>query len=460
MKAFLFHVQSNKKIRIKGEMTIGRIDCDRTFPDDARMSRTHGTVRLQNETLTLEDLDSKNGILLNDELVPPHVQIPLKNGAKVVIGDQEFEVLIEGQETPLVEGLSRTEVSLEGLDKTVPDGQTNFFQFGNEPTNEVPKKWEAEQESKSSSFITSSILPDFGDSSGTTAENLKVAANMAAQKNSIPGDEGFLIDPNLLTPQNDEDLSPSNNRHSEFLSNPLADRIEISLSSAKPETSREVNDKSQNAHASRDKTVEKENLSRSQPHTPKSAKSEEIIYMRTSCPGLWRGLLLALILLTPVPAVFLLDKDNYQLIKQIVEPQLIALWISAILLPAFLLIGPLQAVRIRTGWSRGWKSLFLSLSGMSLIASFQFMGINEVKKATHFSQQKNLMKIRRACVNEYQPHHCTEVIFNCPSCLKKLNYADRQMLLESIYPFVEELTHKESSETVPSRLPAKLSKEK
>ena len=60
--------------------------------DDTSISGHHATVSLQNGVLTIVDVNSKNGVLINDNKVTPSVITPLERGTKVKIGRTEIVV--------------------------------------------------------------------------------------------------------------------------------------------------------------------------------------------------------------------------------------------------------------------------------------------------------------------------------------------------------------------------------
>jgi predicted component of type VI protein secretion system len=71
------------------EISIGRAPtCDIVIPDDQMVSRRHAIVRRQNDVVTVTDLGSSNGTLVNGVEIR-EVTI-LKDGDRLTIGDQEI----------------------------------------------------------------------------------------------------------------------------------------------------------------------------------------------------------------------------------------------------------------------------------------------------------------------------------------------------------------------------------
>jgi hypothetical protein len=78
------------------ELSIGRLDAaSATFPDidmtsygglEKGVSRRHAKITRQGDKISIEDLGSVNGTLLNGQSLTPYLQYPLKNGDEVHLG--------------------------------------------------------------------------------------------------------------------------------------------------------------------------------------------------------------------------------------------------------------------------------------------------------------------------------------------------------------------------------------
>jgi pSer/pThr/pTyr-binding forkhead associated (FHA) protein len=91
--------------------TIGRSDtCELTIDDDTLMSRRHATFVVRGELVTVEDLDSRNGVFVNGARV--RGPSPLALGDRIVVGSQEL-LLAEGEQTSEVE--EATEIVADDL---------------------------------------------------------------------------------------------------------------------------------------------------------------------------------------------------------------------------------------------------------------------------------------------------------------------------------------------------------
>lgn len=97
MKAFIIHQGSKKKLRIKKEFVIGRMDGDRTYPNDGRMSRSHCILRFDGDVLTVEDLGSKNGTQIAEMNIDARTPVELVEGDILTVGDQFFEIMFKGK---------------------------------------------------------------------------------------------------------------------------------------------------------------------------------------------------------------------------------------------------------------------------------------------------------------------------------------------------------------------------
>jgi pSer/pThr/pTyr-binding forkhead associated (FHA) protein len=75
--------------QITSALTLGRgTSADVTIPDEA-VSRLHASVRIDGDTVVVEDMESSNGTLVNGHQV---AQARLEHGDVIRIGDTELEV--------------------------------------------------------------------------------------------------------------------------------------------------------------------------------------------------------------------------------------------------------------------------------------------------------------------------------------------------------------------------------
>jgi hypothetical protein len=78
-----------------GEFVIGRSSQCNLALDDALVSRRHALIRVQDHGVSVEDLGSRNGILVNGERVDG--QRTLQHLDRIAIGSQEMVVLEQGR---------------------------------------------------------------------------------------------------------------------------------------------------------------------------------------------------------------------------------------------------------------------------------------------------------------------------------------------------------------------------
>jgi transcriptional regulator with PAS, ATPase and Fis domain len=114
-------------LREGDELVLGRGDDAAVRIDDAKASREHVRVACKNGALTMQDLGSRNGTLLNRELVKGEAR-PLRSGDLMWIGDTEI-LVAEGAtaaepETP-TEGPPR-KIDIPGL-VVADDGMVEVF---------------------------------------------------------------------------------------------------------------------------------------------------------------------------------------------------------------------------------------------------------------------------------------------------------------------------------------------
>ena len=84
---------AGRSVRVKGsKFIIGRSpDCD-LRANSRQISRKHCVIRVKNQRVTIRDLASRNGTLVNDEKI--EAEHPLANGDRITLGRFEFEVRI------------------------------------------------------------------------------------------------------------------------------------------------------------------------------------------------------------------------------------------------------------------------------------------------------------------------------------------------------------------------------
>jgi predicted component of type VI protein secretion system len=80
---------------IEGQFAVGRSAGCQLSLDDPLVSRRHALLVVEPERVTVEDLQSRNGVLVNGQRIP--VRTTLAAGDKIVIGSQEL-MLLEGRE--------------------------------------------------------------------------------------------------------------------------------------------------------------------------------------------------------------------------------------------------------------------------------------------------------------------------------------------------------------------------
>lgn len=91
---YIFDRLTNKIYRVNEEpIFIGRARECEIILNDLDVSRKHGKIFLKDGELMIEDLNSKNGIFVNELPINPETPIPLKKGDRVEIGRFFFEVL-------------------------------------------------------------------------------------------------------------------------------------------------------------------------------------------------------------------------------------------------------------------------------------------------------------------------------------------------------------------------------
>ena len=83
---------AGKELKLKkGQFLIGRSDSCHLRPRSDAVSRKHCVLFIEDETIRIRDLKSRNGTLVNGEKAEGDVSV--NSGDKIVVGPLEFEVL-------------------------------------------------------------------------------------------------------------------------------------------------------------------------------------------------------------------------------------------------------------------------------------------------------------------------------------------------------------------------------
>jgi len=79
---------------------IGRTPENDITIQGSKVSRRHALIRLKDAYFVLEDLGSKNGVLVNDKKLESFVPQPLYDGDKIIIADSVMVFHSEGKQPP------------------------------------------------------------------------------------------------------------------------------------------------------------------------------------------------------------------------------------------------------------------------------------------------------------------------------------------------------------------------
>lgn len=100
----LLIVDLNRQLEfpLSKELSIGRLDAaSATFPDidmtsygglEKGVSRRHAKIMRQGDKISIEDLGSVNGTMLNGQSLTPYLQYPLKNGDEIHLGKLTIQI--------------------------------------------------------------------------------------------------------------------------------------------------------------------------------------------------------------------------------------------------------------------------------------------------------------------------------------------------------------------------------
>jgi pSer/pThr/pTyr-binding forkhead associated (FHA) protein len=76
----------SRTILLAGTTTIGRDDENDIVLGEATLSRCHAVLLAGPHGIVLIDLDSTNGTLVNDRLIPPDTPVSLSDGDQIALG--------------------------------------------------------------------------------------------------------------------------------------------------------------------------------------------------------------------------------------------------------------------------------------------------------------------------------------------------------------------------------------
>lgn len=121
-----------------GQFVVGRSAGCQLSLDDPLVSRRHAMLTVAQDAVTVEDLESRNGVIVNGLRIPGKTQV--QPGDKILIGSQEL-VLLRGRENSMRETaslpgrgtlpkLSVVPELLGGAESTAPPGQPRDDQTG------------------------------------------------------------------------------------------------------------------------------------------------------------------------------------------------------------------------------------------------------------------------------------------------------------------------------------------
>jgi pSer/pThr/pTyr-binding forkhead associated (FHA) protein len=86
---YLLH-QSGKRIPIKKQVTVGRVTGHIVIKNDDQLSSSHARFDFKDGDVYITDLNSTNGVFLNDNIISPGEMVVIPNKAEIKIGSQIF----------------------------------------------------------------------------------------------------------------------------------------------------------------------------------------------------------------------------------------------------------------------------------------------------------------------------------------------------------------------------------
>lgn len=93
----LVNQATQEETRISGEMTFGRADVDKIYPQDTRISRRHFRIVVSADGVFIEDLGSTNRTKVNGVPLKPKTLYRLKSRDLIEFGQQKVMIFIDGK---------------------------------------------------------------------------------------------------------------------------------------------------------------------------------------------------------------------------------------------------------------------------------------------------------------------------------------------------------------------------
>lgn len=87
---YLYNVKEDTFYKVVNGLIVGRSKGTITFPNDAAMSGVHAKFSINHGEVCVEDLNSTNGIRLNNLLIRPQKMIVVALGNAIDVGEQTF----------------------------------------------------------------------------------------------------------------------------------------------------------------------------------------------------------------------------------------------------------------------------------------------------------------------------------------------------------------------------------
>jgi pSer/pThr/pTyr-binding forkhead associated (FHA) protein len=120
----------------QGEFSVGRNSSCQLTLSDPLVSRRHALFLLEHATLTVEDLGSRNGVLVNGRLANGRTE--LQQGDRVLVGAHELVVLVDDSESTRAAGRTVTVPKLKAVNPVALPPSFRAAQLAAAPGTESP----------------------------------------------------------------------------------------------------------------------------------------------------------------------------------------------------------------------------------------------------------------------------------------------------------------------------------
>lgn len=204
----LFWIQGPRRqarLRLEGSFfVIGRAEPFPVFQDDATISREHAVVVETGQGISIKDLGSRNGVLLNGRKLGRYEEVPLRPGDELLVGRTTVRWLREGElEPPAPEGGATQQVTVDRDGRS--DTRVGIVPVAPTELAAVEAPEEGEPEDEDALLRTEDALEEDEGREGDAEETVDLApGEVPGEPESLAGEETEVMEAPLEAPAPEE----------------------------------------------------------------------------------------------------------------------------------------------------------------------------------------------------------------------------------------------------------------